>query len=69
MRTAGLVAVAVAALLSGGSAALAQSTSRSVCCKELNGRWEENRRTNEMRCYGVDTNRYYSCVAKRSGVK
>ena len=68
MRTSGvLFAAAVAALLSGASAASAQSTPRSVCCKELNGRWEENRRTKEMRCYGVNANSYYACVAKRTG--
>ena len=52
--------------MSPGHAALAQSTPRSVCCKELNGRWQENRRTKEMRCFGVNGNRYYQCVAKRT---
>jgi hypothetical protein len=47
--------------------AFAQSTPRSVCCKEMGGRWEENRYTKEMRCYGVATNPYYACVAKRTG--
>ena len=55
------------ALLSNATAASAQSTPRSVCCKELNGRWEENRRTKEMRCFGVSGNQYYACVAKRTG--
>ena len=70
MRISGiLIAAAAAALLAGGTTAFAQSTPRSVCCKDLNGRWEENRRTKEMRCYGVDSNRYYQCVAKRTGGK
>ena len=69
MRMSGMLfVIAVGALMSAGQAALAQSTPRSVCCKELNGRWEENRRTKEMRCYGVSGNRYYACVAKRTGV-
>jgi hypothetical protein len=61
-----LLAIVTVALVSSGTA-FAQSTPRSVCCKEMNGRWEENRRTKEMRCFGVDGNRYYQCVAKRTG--
>jgi hypothetical protein len=59
--------LAIVIVLGSSVPVLAQSTPRSVCCKEMHGRWEENRRTKEMRCFGVDTNRYYACVAKRTG--
>ncbi len=66
MRTSGLLFAAALALLTSGMTADAQSTPRSECCKQLNGRWQENMRTKEMRCYGVNGNAYYACVAKRT---
>jgi len=68
------IVVASGILLAGGasmlpatsSAAFAQSTPRSVCCTQLNGRWEANRRTGEMRCFGVNTDQYYKCVASKT---
>jgi hypothetical protein len=51
----------------GVSTAAAQSTPRSVCCTQLRGRWEANRRTGEMRCFGVNTSEYYKCVAQKTG--
>jgi hypothetical protein len=38
-------------------------TAREKCCKQMSGRWEANRRTGEMRCFGVASNPYYQCVA------
>jgi hypothetical protein len=75
MKTAILTtAIALMASLTGGAAVLmttisdasAQSTPRSVCCAQLNGRWEANRRTGEMRCFGVNTDQYYKCVASKT---
>lgn len=62
-----MAAAIIAGTLSGVTTVLAQSTPRSECCKQMNGRWEAARRTGEMRCFGVETNRYYQCVAKRTG--
>ena len=67
MRSAGLaIAVCAGVLLGAATSAIAQSTPRSECCKQLNGRWEANRRTGEMRCFGVSSTPYYQCVAKRT---
>lgn len=67
MRLSGMLfAAAATALLGSGGTAAAQSTPRAECCKQLNGRWQENPRTKEMRCYGVNSNAYYACVAKRT---
>jgi hypothetical protein len=68
MRKTGIaIAIVAGTLLSGATVLSAQSTARSECCKQMNGRWEANGRTGEMRCFGVETNRYYQCVSKRSG--
>lgn len=42
----------------------AQDSAREKCCKQMNGRWEANRQTGEMRCFGnVGADAYYRCVA------
>ena len=71
------IAVAFAAALAGGTGALlatattasAQSTPRSVCCKQMGGRWAEGRsraKAGQMVCYGVSGDAYYKCVASKT---
>jgi hypothetical protein len=62
-------AVAVTTIWSVAAAQAEQATPRSVCCKQMGGRWVEGTsraKAGQMVCAGVAADPYYKCVASKT---